>query len=194
MRAGPALVAVLLVAAATSVEATRTLAYARPGTVSLTLLSGNTLPLTLSAGPDGATVSGTNTSTSASLTATAGGVLDATSNNTAMKNNAGASLQARLVFRSISSASSRCLTCKLSIRSGATTTDEITLTNGVAPAAGAAGPWVTIVPGGTASIVADAKATVPTQNALMSYWLEVAPAGATSPTADYVLMSFTFVV
>lgn len=188
------LVAAVLLAAMGPVEAARSLAYSSPARASLSLSSGSALPLALSAAADGASVSATNTSTSASLAALSGGLLDATSNNTAMKNNGATTLQARLVFRSVSAAASRCLTCKLSLKVGATTTDEITITNGVAPSAGAAGAWVSVAPGASAYILADAKASLPAQNAVMSYWVEVAPSGATSPVAQYLLMSFTFVV
>lgn len=189
-----ALLLALLALALPLAEGARTLAYPRASTLVPSLATFGELPLQLSAGPDGANVSATNTSSSASITAIAGGVLDATANNTVMKNPGASAVRARLVFQSAGANASRCLTCKLQIRIGATTSDQIVITNGVAPAAGSAGSFVTIPAGGVAAIWSDAKATLPTNAAVVAYWLEIVPASSTSPAVDYLLMTQTFVV
>jgi len=185
--------AVLLLAVGAA-DGTRSVAYPAPSRETLGLAAFATLPLQLSAGPDGATISSTNTSSSATLSALPGGVVEASSNNTRLANPGSQAVRARLVFQSASASASRCLVCEMQIRLGATVTSEFNVTNGVAPAAGTAGALVTIPAGGTASILAGAKATLPQQNAVVSYWLEILPASGTSPVADYVLMSMTFVV
>jgi hypothetical protein len=196
---GGLLMVATIVAALLSVRASTTTTYPQPATGSLSLMTFATLPLQLSAGPNGATISASSPRSPAPITATAGGVHDATSNNTVLTNPNAQTMQARLVFQSIAGATANCLTCQLQLRQGATTTNEITVTNGVAPAAGTAGPWVTIQPSGTVGSIwyiwADAKATLPTQNAVISFWLEISPNNAAaSPKADYLLMQMTFVV
>lgn len=187
------LVVALALTASTS-EAARSIAYPVSATTGFGLAAFATLPVQLSPAANGATISSTNTSSSASVTATAGGVLDATSNNTAMKNPGSQDLRVRLVFRAASGDVADCTVCKLQILQGATRTDEISISAGVPPAVGAAGPLVTLSAGATLYIGADAKATLPTQSAYVTYWLEILPSAGTSPSADYLKMNQTFVV
>lgn len=188
------------VALLVSVNAATTTHYPTPSTQTLTLTPFATLPLQLSAGPDGATISSSSTSSSASITATAGGLVDKFTNNTILTNPNAQTIQARLVYRSITPTNlADCTTCKLQLRQGATVSDQITITGGSAPPAGTAGPWVTIQPSGQVGSIwyiwADAKATIPAQSEVMSFWLEIAMNDAdASPKAEYRLMQMTFVV
>jgi hypothetical protein len=188
-----ALLALSVLAVATIAGATTSTSYAQPTSHALSLATFATLPLQLSAGPDGATVSSTGTSSSATLAATPGGVLDATSNNTILTDpSATLGVQIRLVFQSASNFASRCNPCKLQLRNGSTTLDEITMTNG-APAAGTAGPWVAVNATQSWAIWGDVRATLGNKNCPISYWIEIQSASG-STEANYTQMQMTFVV
>ncbi|MFA5862087.1 MAG: hypothetical protein WDA16_10375 [Candidatus Thermoplasmatota archaeon] len=175
--------------------AATTFSYANPTVATLSLSPFASLPLQLTQGPDGATIGPTSTSTSATISGRGSGV---SANNTILTNPNAWAVQARLVYKSGTGPLTNCNPCKMQLVVGTVTMDEITVDNAGAPAAGTAGPWVTVSASGQsgnpASLWSYARSSGHNTDATIVYWLEIKPAGLTSPIANYTNMTQTFTV
>ena len=187
------LLAVLLVAHA---EAGVGLAVGS-SSVAFALFPQASVPLRLSAGPDGATVIGANETSARS--SVSGGILVSTVHDTATLTNQLATAQrVRMsLVTATGSGLAECVECTVQLRNGATHSTQLNYVNG-APSA-TQGAWVTLAPTGQAgaswTIHAVARASaVADKLAVIDYQLESVPPAATSPSLVLFGMRMTFTV
>jgi len=153
-----------------------------------------TAPLNLSRGAAGtATITANNTSATDSMTA--GIATASTLNSTKVTNNLGVDVQARLVYRSASGMPAQCVKCDLQLLNGTATTTQIAYDGGVAPAAGAAGAWVSLKAGQSLWILAIGQGTLINDvTATIRYELEFQTVPGTGLDARYLTMAMTYTV
>ena len=150
------------------------------------------VPVVLSRGAAGTATLGAN-ATSGSDAATGGVGTTSAANSTALRNAGAVDLQVRLVYVGVSGTVAQCAQCDLQLRNATATTTEIAIA-AVAPASGAAGPWVTLRAGQSCWLWALARANLLADTAVtVSYRVEMQPLSG-SVAASYPHMSLTFTV
>ncbi|MFA5862364.1 MAG: hypothetical protein WDA16_11790 [Candidatus Thermoplasmatota archaeon] len=191
----PALLTLILIAGLT--HATPTLSLSTSSTATLALLSGATAPIQLTAIAPSVTI-GANATQLAASAVSAGIAVPTSTNLTAAADTTASDLRIRLSHISTSGTGvSECVSCKLQLVCGGTTSDQIVITLGAV--ANATGSYQTAGAAGTncatwyiwsvaqGTLVADKTAT-------LNFDLDVQPSGSSFPNATYVSLSVSWTV
>lgn len=187
-------VAILAVLFAVSgiVQGAPSLSLSTPSSVSFTILSGATAPVRLTAIDAGAVIGPNGTSLADSLTAGVSGPVSA--NLSWANDTTDAALRVRLSATSITGSVALCVSCKLQLACGSTTSDQIVIANGIVVSS--QGAYVTFNATGAAcsgwTVWAVGQGVLTGSSVAIAYDLDIAPASGTFPNASYVNMRMTF--
>lgn len=159
-----------------------------PSAVSLQTFAPTSMPVRLSAGPDGGTTLGANqTSSQSSVT---GGVVAAQTHHVATATSTlAASHRIRLRLVSATGGTADCTECTVQLRQGGTTSAQVSYVNGALSGSGT-GPWISVGAAGSGSeawslyTVSRAKVVVDA-TATFTYALDIVPSTTESPRVEY---------